>query len=66
MPRRKENMHIVRRDTWVPPYGWVRRPPVGYGVLQWSAAEQMPLGYDVPLARQRRAALAKIRFLSAI
>ncbi len=31
-------------------------PPVGDGVLQWSAAEQMPLGYDVPSARQRRAA----------
>ena len=28
---------------------------VGDGVLQWSAAEQMPLGYDVPSARQRRA-----------
>ena len=25
VPRRKENMHVVRRDTWVPPYGWVRR-----------------------------------------
>ena len=24
------------------------------GVLQWSAAEQMPLGYDVPLTRPRR------------
>ena len=24
---------------------------VGDGVLQWSAAEQMPLGYDVPSAR---------------
>ena len=29
------------------------KPPVGDGVLQWSAAEQMPLGYDVPSARQR-------------
>ena len=48
MPRRKENLHIARRDTWVPPYGWIRRPPVGDGVPQWSAAEQMPLGYDVP------------------
>ena len=27
------------------------KPPVGDGVLQWSAAEQMPLGYDVPSAR---------------
>ena len=32
------------------------KPSVGDGVLQWSAAEQMPLGYDVPSARQRRAA----------
>ena len=31
-------------------------PPVGDGVPTWSAAEQMPLGYDVPSARQRRAA----------
>ena len=30
------------------PTGQVRYPPVGDGVLQWSAAEQMPLGYDVP------------------
>ena len=30
---------------------------VGDGVLQWSAAEQMPLGYDVPSARQRRAVI---------
>ena len=29
---------------------------VGDGVLPWSAAEQMPLGYDVLSARQRRAA----------
>ena len=28
---------------------------VGDGVPQWSAAEQMPLGYDVPSARQCRA-----------
>ena len=26
----------------------MRTDPVGDGVLQWSAAEQMPLGYDVP------------------
>ena len=26
---------------------------VGDGVLPWSEAEQMPLGYDVPSARQR-------------
>ena len=37
------------------PTGQVRYPPVGDGVPQWSAAEQMPLGYDVPPARQRRA-----------
>ena len=37
------------------PTGQVRYPPVGDGVPQWSAAEQMPLGYDVPSARQRRA-----------
>ena len=36
------------------PTGQVRYPPVGDGVPQWSAAEQMPLGYDVPSARQRR------------
>ena len=28
---------------------------VGDGVLQWSAAEQMPLGYDVPSARSAAA-----------
>ena len=28
---------------------------VGDAVLQWSAAEQMPLGYDVPSARRCRA-----------
>ena len=28
------------------------KPSVGDGVLQWSAAEQMPLGYDVPPARR--------------
>ena len=33
----------------------VPRHSVGDGVLPWSAAEQMPLGYDVPSARQRRA-----------
>ena len=37
------------------PTGRYVKPPVGDGVLQWSAAEQMPLGYDVPSARQRRA-----------
>ena len=37
------------------PTGQVRYPPVGDGVPQWSVAEQMPLGYDVPSARQRRA-----------
>ena len=37
------------------PTGQVRYPPVGDGVLPWSAAEQMPLGYDVPSARRRRA-----------
>ena len=41
------------------PTGQVRYPPVGDGVLQWSAAEQMPLGYDVPPARQRRAVIAR-------
>ena len=30
---------------------------VGDGVPQWSAAKQMPLGYDVPSARQRRAVI---------
>ena len=38
------------------PMGRCVEPPVGDGVLPWSAAEQMPLGYDVPSARQRRAA----------
>ena len=32
------------------------KPSVGDAVLQWSAAEQMPLGYDVPPARQRGSA----------
>ena len=31
-------------------------PPAGDGVLPWSAAEQMPLGYAVPSARRCRAA----------
>ena len=38
----------------------IRRPPCDFvedGVLQWSATEQMPLGYDVPSARQRRAVI---------
>ena len=30
------------------PTGRYVEPRVGDGVLQWSAAEQMPLGYDVP------------------
>ena len=38
------------------PTGRCVEPPVGDGVLPWSAAEQMPLGYDIPSARQRRAA----------
>ena len=37
------------------PTGRYVEPRVGNGVPQWSAAEQMPLGYDVPSARQRRA-----------
>ena len=38
------------------PTGRYVEPRVGDGVLQWSAAEQMPLlGYGVPSARQRRA-----------
>ena len=41
------------------PTGRYVEPPVGDGVLQWSAAEQMPLGYDVPSARQRRAVIAR-------
>ena len=46
------------------PTGRYVEPRVGDGVLQWSAAEQMPLGYDVPSARQRRAERsdAAIRF----
>ena len=28
--------------------------PTGCGVLQWSAAEQMPLGYDVPSRRRKK------------
>ena len=39
------------------PTGRYVEPRVGNGVLQWSAAEQMPLGYDVPSARQRRAVI---------
>ena len=37
------------------PTGRYVEPRVGDGVLQWSAAEQMPLGYDVPSARRCRA-----------
>ena len=37
------------------PTGRYVEPRVGDGVPQWSTAEQMPLGYDVPSARQRRA-----------
>ena len=35
------------------PTGRYVEPRVGDGVLQWSAAEQMPLGYGVPSAWQR-------------
>ena len=38
------------------PTGRYVEPRVGDGVLPWSAAEQMPLGYDVPSARRCRAA----------
>ena len=41
------------------PTGRYVGPRVGDGVLQWSAAEQMPLGYDVPSARQRRAVIPR-------
>ena len=41
------------------PTGRYVEPRVGDGVPQWSAAEQMPLGYDVPSARQRRAVIAR-------
>ena len=41
------------------PTGRYVEPRVGDGVLQWSVAEQMPLGYDVPSARQRRAVIAR-------
>ena len=37
------------------PTGRYVEPRVGDGVPQWSAAEQMPLGYDVPSARRCRA-----------
>ena len=50
-----------RGDVGIAPYaktgGRTRIAGVGDGVLQWSAAEQMPLGYDVPSARQRRAVI---------
>ena len=42
-----------------PTTGRYVEPRVGDGVLQWSAAEQMPLGYDVPSARHRRAVIAR-------
>ena len=49
-----------RGDVGIAPYertgGRVRTLGVGDGVLPWSAAEQMPLGYDVPSARRCRAA----------
>ena len=38
------------------PTGRYVEPRVGDGVLPWSAAEQMSLGYDVPSARRCRAA----------
>ena len=48
-------------DVGIAPYaktgGRTRIVGVGDGVPQWSAAEQMPLGYDVPSARQRRAVI---------
>ena len=46
-----------RRPEGEPPYGaGALNRPYGLGVLPWSAAEQMPLGYDVPSARRCRAA----------
>ena len=44
--------HLLRGADWL-----AMTRCVGDGVLQWSAAEQMPLGYDVPSARQRRAVI---------
>ena len=41
------------------PTGRYVEPRVGDGVLQWSAAEQMPLGYDVPSARRCRAVIPR-------
>ena len=34
-----------------PPFAVPPMHPIGDGVLPWSAAEQMPLGYDVPPSR---------------
>ena len=36
------------------PTGRYVEPRVGDGVLQWSAAEQMPLGYGVPYVPSER------------
>ena len=44
MPRQSVPQgHLLRGADWL-----AMTRCVGAGVLQWSAAEQMPLGYDVP------------------
>ena len=44
MPRQSVPQgHLLRGADWL-----AMTRCVGDGVLQWSAAEQMPLGYDVP------------------
>ena len=54
---RRDTAQARRGDVGIAPYEKtgkrVRITDVGDGVLPWSAAEQMPLGYDVPSAQQR-------------
>ena len=49
---RRDTAQARRGDVGIAPYEKtgkrVRITDVGDGVLPWSAAEQMPLGYDVP------------------
>ena len=49
---RRDTAQARRGDVGIAPYEKtgkrVRITDVGDGALPWSAAEQMPLGYDVP------------------
>ena len=54
-PNGREMFQALQKNLPALRTGAVNRA-VGDGVLQWSAAEQMPLGYAVPAARRCRAA----------